>query len=240
MKKIFFLGFVLFFLLSFVPGKLFGETLHLATQNWEPFYGDTLPENGFFTALSKEAFKRAGYNIEVKFLPWKRAVEMARRGKYDGILGAFYSDDRANSFYFMDPIAQSDMVFVQREGRGIIYSELAELKQYKVGGTRGDAQVAELRKIGFDIEVTTDDIMNIKKLNLDRVDLIIIGKQYLLYILKNNEEFKDIKPFEILEPSFKSSYLYCPITKKRPDAEEIIKKFNKALQDMKSDERDST
>ena len=37
------------------------------------------------------------------------------------------------------------------------------------------------------------------------------------------------------EPPYKSSNLYCPISKKRMDGKIIIKKFNEALKDMKAD-----
>ena len=33
----------------------------------------------------------------------------------------------------------------------------------------------------------------------------------------------------------KSYELFCPITKKRPDAREIVSKFNTALKEMKAD-----
>ncbi|NOR23845.1 MAG: hypothetical protein GQ542_05525 [Desulforhopalus sp.] len=53
----------------------------MATLNWQPFYGENLPKNGFYAELSREAFKRAGYDLIITFVPWKRAVQMARTGK---------------------------------------------------------------------------------------------------------------------------------------------------------------
>ena len=39
------------------------EKLTFSTLNWEPFYAEKLPENGFFVAIAREAYKRAGYDI---------------------------------------------------------------------------------------------------------------------------------------------------------------------------------
>ncbi|GGY47570.1 amino acid ABC transporter substrate-binding protein [Bacterioplanes sanyensis] len=212
------------------------EKISLATVNWQPFYGDDLPENGFFTAIAREAYKRAGYELVVDFLPWKRALEEARKGKYDGLLGAYYSEDRAKTFYYSDIVHTNDEVFIQNIGRGIEFNQLEGLKRYKIGAMRGSAQLEELRSKGFDVDETTDDVQNLKKLAADRVDLIIMGRQQFYYQLNNSSELAGLKDnFELINPPFKSFELFCAITKKRPDGAEITKKFNAALNEMKSD-----
>ncbi|MBF0572938.1 MAG: transporter substrate-binding domain-containing protein [Desulfamplus sp.] len=211
-------------------------TITLATLDWQPFYASDLPENGFFAALSREAFKRAGYKMEIAFVPWKRALEMATKGHYDGLLGAYYNEERAGTFYFPDPVSKNDENFVQKKGAGISYTKLEDLKQYKIGGLRGSAPVVELLEKGFKVEETRIDELSIKKLNAGRIDLIIIGKQQLNYLLSNVEDLKTLQgAFEIIEPPFQSLDLFCPITKKRADGQEIVKNFNKALQEMKAD-----
>ena len=235
MKKLL-ISLFLIFVLFYVTNVASSETISLATVDWPPIYGKNLPENGFFAALSREAFKRAGYELEIAFVPWKRAVELAKRGKFHGILGAYYSDERAKYFHYPDPVATNDEVFVQKKGQGITYTAVEDLKKYKIGGLRGSAQIEELEKMGFNIEATTDDIMSIKKLNAGRVDLMIVGKAFLLYTLKNSEEMRQYQEaFEILEPPYKSYELYCPISKKIENSEKIVEQFNAALQAMKDD-----
>lgn len=217
-------------------GSVFSETLTLATLNWQPFYGRDLEENGFFAALSREAFKRAGYELELVFLPWKRALEMAKQGQYDGLLGAYYEEDRAKDFYFTAPIAQNEEVFIQKKGRGITYTDIQELKKVKIGGIRGAAPISELIAKGFDVKEVAYDLISIRMLFADRVDVIIIGKQYFNYMLNNENELKTLQgKFDIIMPPFKSYALYCPITKKRSDAQEIVDRFNTALESMKAD-----
>lgn len=234
MKKI--LSVIIALTLISVSGTAYSNTIHLATVDWPPIYGKDLPENGYFAALTREAFKRAGYELKIDFVPWKRAVEMASRGKYDGILGAYYSDERTRSFYYTDALVRNEEVFVQNKGKGIAYSELNDLKAYKIGGLRGSAQIKELQEKGFKVEETTDDLMSLKKLNAGRIDLMIVGKSFLYYSLQNQEDMKKYKgTFEILDPPYKSYELFCPITKKRADGENVVKKFNNALQEMKDD-----
>ena len=70
----------------------------LATDPWPPYYGPDLENQGYFTEISRAAFQRAGYQLVVEFVPWKRALKMAKTGKYDGVLGAFYNDERTQWF----------------------------------------------------------------------------------------------------------------------------------------------
>ncbi|MCG8687850.1 MAG: transporter substrate-binding domain-containing protein [Desulfobacterales bacterium] len=217
-------------------GSAFGQGLTLATLNWEPFYSENLPEGGFFTALSREAFKRAGYDLKVEFMPWKRALEMAKTGKYDGILGAYHNTDRETYFVFPDAAAHNEEVFFQKKGSGISYKTLDDLKPYKIGGLDASAPMKELKEKGFKTEGLTKELSSIKKLHAGRIDLMIMGKQNLNFALKNMADYKPFQDaFEVLEPPFKSYGLYCPISKKRPDANEIVEKFNAALKEMKAD-----
>ena len=208
----------------------------LATLNWEPVYGENLPENGFFTAITKEAFKRAGYDLKVKFLPWKRALEQSKKGTYDGILGAYYNEDRAKSFYYSDPVYQSDEVFVQLKGKGISYKTLQDLKPYKIGGVLGGAPSKELQSLGLNLEETVTTIQSLRKLNAKRVDLVVVGRAEFHYRLNTVEDLVKVKnKFDVIEPPFKSYQLYCPITKVRADGQEVVNKFNQAISEMKAD-----
>lgn len=54
----------------------------LATGNWEPYYGETLPNGGIVTEIVRRAFRRVGYELEVKWRPWARAMEVTKQGKY--------------------------------------------------------------------------------------------------------------------------------------------------------------
>ncbi len=217
-------------------GNAFSETITLATLNWQPFFGDDLPEEGFYTALSREAFKRAGYELKVMFVPWKRALVNAKKGYYDGLLGAYYADERTQYFYYTDSISTSDEVFLQRKGYGITYKKIEDLKKYTIGGLRSGAQVDDLIKLGFNVEVATDEITNIKKLHAKRFELILLGKQQLYHYLNNIETLKPLKgKFEVLEPPFKTYKLFNTITKKRVDGEDIVRKFNIAIKNMRTD-----
>lgn len=217
-------------------GVVSAEKIVLSTVSWEPIYGQELKENGFFSALAREAFKRAGYDMEIEFMPWKRALESARLGEYDGLLGAYHNEERAKDFFYSDAVYSTDEVFIQRKGKGITYTKVEDLKPYTIGGARGGAQLEELRSMGFSIKETTEDAQSLKKLAADRIDLVLMGRAPLLYKLSNDSSLKVFNgKLDIIEPPYKSFNLYCTINKKKSNAQKIINKFNQALKQMKSD-----
>lgn len=208
------------------------EKITLATMNWEPFYGENLPENGFYSALSREAFKRAGYELEIKFLPWKRAISETHKGNFDGILGAYYSTERAEWGEYTEKIVDNEDVFFQNIENNISYNNISELKKFKIGIIRGDIPGEELKQMGFNIDEVNDYSQNILKLNSNRIDLALMSKKYFYYYIKysaNNLEHR-MKPLEI---PFKTYEVFNIITKKRSDAKIIVKKFNNALNERR-------
>jgi polar amino acid transport system substrate-binding protein len=64
--------------------------VNLAATEYPPYYGKDLEGHGFMTELIIEAFAGVGYDVTVKFLPWKRALESAKSGKYDGLFTVWY------------------------------------------------------------------------------------------------------------------------------------------------------
>ncbi|MBN2866665.1 MAG: hypothetical protein JXK16_11720 [Thiotrichales bacterium] len=58
----------------FFPLLAFGETIKLTSLEWPPYNGEYLEHQGSNTAKLRTLLKQAGYDLEVTFLPWKRAV----------------------------------------------------------------------------------------------------------------------------------------------------------------------
>ena len=62
------------------------QQLQLASTDYPPYFSSALPEGGTLTALTRAAFKAAGYDITLVFLPWARLMLELERGKHDGVV----------------------------------------------------------------------------------------------------------------------------------------------------------
>ena len=205
-------------------------TIILATSDWEPYYAEKLASGGVVTEIVRTAFQRMGYKLEVKWLPWARAINTAKAGYYDGVLGAWYTEDREQFFNYSKPFLKNDIVFFKLKGEPITYTSLLDLKSYRVGVTRNSGPhellKSELNE-SLDIVVIAD--LNIKKLMAKRIDLFVderLGVQYII-----NTQFPEWRgSIEALEPPLQVNDLHIMISKRVNNNQKIINDFNEGLQ----------
>lgn len=222
-----------------MPSPCRGETqekrLALSTMNWEPYYAEHLPDGGPVAEITKEAFRRVGYDVVIEFVPWIRALELSKNGEYDGLVGAFYSEERSHYFTYSEKLTEAAVVFVSRKGRRITYSSLDDLKPYRIGILRGAVLTQEFDTATYLMtEEVVEHELNIKKLMGDRVDLIVLGKFHLLQIL--NQKFPDwIDKIEIINPPLMINGLFNAISKQNPEHERIVSDFNRGLKEIQDD-----
>ena len=211
------------------------KTITLATLPWEPFYGPDLEDEGYLTALAREAFKRAGYNCEIKYMPWNRALELSKKGKYDGALGIFYNEDRARFFEFSSPLDESRMTFFTKTGKTISYKNLKDLKQYKIGQVLGYHYTEEFNTANFLTKYRSYSTeVNVNLLLRDKIDMLIASEKVMTYLINN--KFPKHKPiFKKIYPQLISNKLHISISKKKNGAKQIINDFNCELENMKKD-----
>lgn len=208
----------------------------LATDAWAPYYGPDIKNQGYFTHIVKEVFKRKGYSFKVDFVPWKRAVVMAERGKYDGILGAFYKEERTEFFEYSKPIDTAQMVFFTKKDKDIKYERLEDLSSSLIGVVRGYHYSDEFTdfKKNLQLHESTRTKDNIRLLLYNRLDLVLGSKKVTLDLLRRYYE-NDISKLKILPNPLASSKLYVTISKKNKNHAKIIKDFNAGLDEIKKD-----
>lgn len=233
MKKLFFCFILCICLLNInVVGA---ASLTAVTEVWPPYMGPDLKERGVVPELATEIFKRVGYDINLKFLPWPRAMMLVKRGNADLLLGAFYTDVRADVLAFPDSVMVEPNVLFAKKIRGIKFCKLDDLKDYSIGVQSGAFYSDTFEKAGFlKKDAATARIAGIKKLLADRVDLFAGPKNVVLYEIKQYFP-KKADQIEILSPSLSDGKIYICVSKKCPDYQTIVDQFNEKLAEMKND-----
>ncbi len=80
------------------------KTLTLATGEFPPHISESLPHQGTFSEIVRRSFDLAGYDVQLKFVPWKRAYRDGKELKVDGTYSWTPKEDRKADFAFSDPI----------------------------------------------------------------------------------------------------------------------------------------
>lgn len=201
----------------------------MATVNWAPFYGEDLPRKGFFTALTKAAFAASGHQAEVQFMPWARAMLEVKQGDRDLLMGAYYSDERAETYLFSDNVYSTQVGLVARRDLGVErFESLRDLSEYTIGFGRGWTTSEEFDNADYlDKEVADNNVLNVRKLYRDRIDMIAMNFDRFNRIA--SEENLDPSEVVFLEPALQSSGLYLMASPNLENRAQVIADFNSGL-----------
>jgi len=228
----------MFVIILFSQMSLYGlKPIKLATVNWAPYYGENLQNQGFVTDLAKEAFKRAGYSMTVEFVPWKRALELAKKGDYDGLLGAYYNEKRKEYFQYSIPISSANVVIIRKKSLMLpnkLY-KLKDLAKYKFGTINGYSYGKEFDNATFiKKDVSPNLETNLIKLYKGRYDLAVVSREVMLNLIQTKHpEYKG--QFVELAPKLVENNLYIAISKKIKNSTKITNDFNAAFKSMQKD-----
>jgi polar amino acid transport system substrate-binding protein len=215
--------------------SLFAGPVSAQTPKTVTFATDSEKADGFLLALTTEAFKRVGYQTRVEFAPWARAVDMATKGEVDGLLGCYYSDERAKVLTYSDLLAESPMVFFALDKSKINYAKLEDLAKFTIGTINGAGYPKDFAEASFlKKEPVNDFVLNVRKLGAGRIDLFVEKKFLVSSYLAANPS-PDNSHIVALDQPLTINKFYNAFSKASPSAAEKIGDFNRGLKILKED-----
>ncbi|MEK8016428.1 MAG: transporter substrate-binding domain-containing protein [Candidatus Parabeggiatoa sp.] len=229
MKKIiFFVIVTLLYSGACVAGKRFT----LVTVNFPPFYGEEMLNDGWVSDIVKSALEAKGYEVDIRFLEWKKALDETQKGYYDALLGAYFTRERADHYYFSAPIAQTRTGFFKKKEIEISFKELEDLKSFKIGVVEGYATSNDFDAADYFEKVKVKNLdEGLKKLYNNEIDLMAdsraVGKDRLK-ILEN--EIPGIsQKIEFIKPVLAMNKLYVAVSKNATNAYRKLMDFNQGF-----------
>jgi polar amino acid transport system substrate-binding protein len=164
------------------------KTMRLASLNWLPYVSASLEQEGWSSFVAENAARAGGYQIRVEYFPWTRAVQLGSRDvRYAGYFPAYFTEERARNCYFSLPIGSSTIGLAYLKSAPLNWSRVQDLSRLKVGVVAGfsngpafDAMVREGKLVP---DASPSDMLNLRKLLARRVDIVVIDKLVLRYLL---------------------------------------------------------
>jgi polar amino acid transport system substrate-binding protein len=102
------------------------------TLEWPPYTSPSLPEGGATTSIVRQAFENIGIEADVVFLPWKRAITMA---KDDSAAVAYYPGyhcRHVEGFIASEPIGFGPLGLGENTAAPITWTSLDDLGEQKL------------------------------------------------------------------------------------------------------------
>jgi polar amino acid transport system substrate-binding protein len=209
-------------------------SLTIATGANGIYSSETEVNGGVFPDITRAALQRMGYAIDLKFVPWKRGLQLSREGVYDGLMVVSFKEERLAYFHYSDAVLHNEGYLYTQRGKSLSYVNLQELTPYTIGTIRGLLFSDLLQAKNVHIEEVATHEQNIQKLMAERVDLIAAPKLVIRKVLNSSyPKWKD--SIEQMNLPFYAGSLHFVISRKNPQHQKIINDFNKGLQAIHAD-----
>lgn len=218
----------------FFSAPVSARTLIAANDPWPPFVDPDAPNQGIATEIVRTALATQGYELQWEVMPWQRAILGVRDANYDLLIGAWYTDERAEYLHYSQPYVDNNVKFIKRIDDPFEYTGLASLNNKHVGTVLGYGYPEEFDQAqNFWHIPAVNLITNIRKLVGNRLDLTledeIVARDLISAI---NPDFLDRIAFT--DASLSTNSLHIAVGKAHPEGEAIIAAFNRGLAEIRA------
>lgn len=210
------------------------QTLPLATGEWPPYASASLPGGGSATALVVAAFKHAGLDTSLEFLPWRRAEAYVVSGRAFATFPYQETPDRKGKFLFSAPLFESRFAVVYRAGVPAPTEHQLRRPDFFSGRTIGitagtDAVGVPLKSVGALVEETRVAEQSLEKLRLGRIDFVIEDRAVVGHMISRIYEGPERNPFAVQDLPWGGAVFRLMVSPSYPGAEELLRRFDAAL-----------
>ncbi len=203
------------------------KTIRIATVEYPPsFHKDG---TGAAADMLTELFDHMGYDIAIQIYPLGRVRQMVNDGDIECAFLFPQTDPKAT---VPIPVYYSSMVFVYKQSRfsdGVRFNTLSDLGGYRIGALTNSSWSIKLLQegAGLKLDFATDNDMNMKKLNLERIDLLPLNHIVAMSLIES--VFPDQKEEFGLTKSFGITSVCLIFSTRYPGNQEIIDDVRKKL-----------
>lgn len=229
-------------LLVFSLTSVSSEKVYLSSLEWPPYSGEQLPEGGASIAIAKKAFEVMGYELEVSFYPWSRAVHKAKdpRSRYAGYFPEYYSSELEADFYFSDVIGSGPLGLIENVDQPISWDAISDLSKYSVGVVRDYVNTKAfdqaVKRGEQEVQEVTLDKQNIFKVAGGRLPLAIIDHYVFDYLMSTDKSLANYKDRVQLNGKLLEDKLLFVCFKRNKQGSELQKIFNEGLSQLDVDQ----
>lgn len=154
------------------------ELIYFDEKNPPFMYADASNHTaiGLYPALIAEAFRRMAVSVELKPLPWRRALKQLELGNA-GLGGIYQNQERKQKFDYSIPLFEEQIAIYSLAANGHDLRNLRDLYGKRVGVINGwyysDEFTAALKSGLITVQSVADDKTNMRKLQLGRLDAVL-------------------------------------------------------------------
>lgn len=230
----FFTGLLVTFVIATTP--VFAQKVSVVTEEMAPYnFIDDRDKTitGLSTEIVQEVLRRTKIEYKIAVYPWARSYRIAQEDPNIAIYSIGRNEERENIFKWVGVIANRDIYLYKLKSRPEVKADkLSDLKSYVLGGIRDGIRTQYLISEGLAVDLTNDDISNIRKLQIGRIDAFPADELAASALAKNSGiEFNSLG--KMLKLDKLSGALYLAFSLNTDD--QTVEKCRVALDEIKKD-----
>lgn len=217
---------------------LAAPSLTLLTAYYPPFaYEECGILKGSAVEIVKNAFDRMHQKVDIRLVPFPRAIQMLMHGNVDGIFPFAKTDDRKTfTLYPEETLLSAPSVLYVRSNSSILFNgDFSKIAKYTFGTQRNTDQGAAFTQARqqylLRVDDSADQEQNIQKLLAGRFDIGVGPHQVVEQTARKLKEESLIK---FLEPPISQGNVYIGFSKKK-DLETTVRNYDLAMKKMHQD-----
>ncbi len=223
-------------LISFAAVLSAEERITVFVDNLYPpyMYGSPTDAKGIYPELIKTVFHRMKIMVDIKALPWKRALRKGKEGQ--GAIGGIYKNSKRVKLYdYSEPIFKEKLAVYVKKGKTFDFKKLSDLKGKTVGVNLGWSYGQEFDKLRdkglFKADEARGNWANLTKLTKGRVNCVVADQLSASQIIHQENFGSEIE--KLLTPaSVNNAYI---VFAKNLNKRDLLNKFNSALAEIIKD-----
>ncbi|NKB47637.1 MAG: transporter substrate-binding domain-containing protein [Legionellales bacterium] len=216
------------------------QKVTLVTADWEPYVQDEEGYRGYVYEIVRAAFKQAGYQSVIEFLPWQQALQAIEQGQADAIFPKYLPIEPEAHLMYSQSFAGGPIVIYKRKDSSATFdyvkavtqqdNPFTALQAYTIGVVEGYRylpafdQATQLTK-----RKVKDDRDNLHQLFQGQVDFIVIDQHTAIYLLENVLPEDYAQQLEFILPALAYQQLHIAFNKNNPQTKALLEAFNKGL-----------
>ena len=226
-----------------IVGMLWARDIIIVADYWMPFNGDDVANEGYMIEIAQAVFADDSIQVQYRSLPWDKAIEKTRIGKYDGLIGAFKSD--APDFIFpSNDQGFGGNIFFALKNNSWRYTDTTSLSSIKIGVTKdysyGETLDCYIRNhlndstrisVGSGKWAVKDNLM---KLLFGKVDAILDNSSVIEYNARLTDKTDNIQRVGVAE---KPQSIYIAFSPAKSDGKQLAEKLSKGMDRLRANGR---
>lgn len=215
------------------------ELVKLATGELPPYATQLRADQGISLSIVRAAFRSVNVDVEYSFMPWGRAQEEARIGKWNGTAAWGRKPEREREFLLSDNVVTEQWVLLYRADTPLDWARLEDLGERRIAAIRSytyTPQFHALAAVGkLKVDWSPDDLATLRKLVAGRVDIVPLDRNVACFLLDTHftpAEAALVRAHPRLITENFTSHLM--LSKQRPDSAARMAVFNQGLARLRS------